>query len=141
SSGRTRRSTGGCTAAGRRGRRRSVARPRQRQTRPTKGMGPGSSRSARSRSPCRTSVPTVEDSSPPGALRTGVGAMNARTAVLGALVVVCGWVAAADAELVACLGDSITYGSGIADRTNDSYPAQLQRILRQYDPAWEVRNF
>jgi sialate O-acetylesterase len=39
------------------------------------------------------------------------------------------------AVLVACVGDSITYGSGIADRTNDSYPAQLQRILREYSPA------
>lgn len=30
---------------------------------------------------------------------------------------------------VACIGNSITYGTGIADRTNDSYPSQLQRLL------------
>jgi lysophospholipase L1-like esterase len=45
------------------------------------------------------------------------------------------------AELVACVGDSITYGSGISDRANNSYPAQLERLLQEYDPAWEVRNF
>lgn len=58
-----------------------------------------------------------------------------------AIVVVCGCAAVAQAKHVACIGDSITYGSGIADRANDSYPAQLQRILRQYDPAWQVSNF
>ncbi|MCF0175250.1 MAG: sialate O-acetylesterase [Bacteroidales bacterium] len=30
---------------------------------------------------------------------------------------------------VACIGDSITYGTGIEDRDNDSYPSQLQRLL------------
>lgn len=39
---------------------------------------------------------------------------------------------------VACVGDSITYGAGIADRAKDSYPAQLQRLL---GPGYEVRNF
>jgi len=29
------------------------------------------------------------------------------------------------------VGDSITYGAGISDRLNDSYPAQLQDILQQ----------
>jgi len=48
---------------------------------------------------------------------------------------------AADARRVACVGDSITYGSGIADRANDSYPAQLEQILKQYDTSWEVDNF
>ncbi len=47
----------------------------------------------------------------------------------------------ARARLVACVGDSITYGAGIANRGADSYPAQLQRVLRGYDPTWEVRNF
>jgi lysophospholipase L1-like esterase len=47
----------------------------------------------------------------------------------------------AEARLVACVGDSITYGSGIADRTHDSYPAQLERMLKEFDPAWEVENF
>jgi len=63
------------------------------------------------------------------------------TAVFLAILVVCGLAGSAQAKLVACVGDSITYGSGIADRANDSYPAQLQRILRQFDLAWEVRNF
>lgn len=39
---------------------------------------------------------------------------------------------------VACVGDSITYGSGIADRDHDGYPAQLGRKLGE---GWEVRNF
>ena len=30
---------------------------------------------------------------------------------------------------VACIGNSITYGSGIADREHDSYPAVLQQLL------------
>jgi len=47
----------------------------------------------------------------------------------------------AGAKRVACVGDSITYGSGIANRARDSYPAQLEQILKQYDTAWEVDNF
>lgn len=39
---------------------------------------------------------------------------------------------------VACIGDSITYGSGIGDRDNDSYPAQLQKMLGD---RYEVRNY
>ena len=39
---------------------------------------------------------------------------------------------------VACVGNSITAGSGIADPAADSYPSQLQRILGN---DWEVRNF
>ena len=43
---------------------------------------------------------------------------------------------------VACIGDSITYGYGIADRANDSYPAQLQKLLDAKEPGkYEVRNF
>jgi len=38
---------------------------------------------------------------------------------------------------VACLGDSITFGARIADRTNASYPARLAAR----DPGLEVRNF
>ena len=30
---------------------------------------------------------------------------------------------------VACVGNSITYGTGIANREHDAYPAQLQRML------------
>jgi len=39
---------------------------------------------------------------------------------------------------VACIGNSITYGSGIDNRPMNSYPAQLQRMLGE---KWEVRNF
>lgn len=39
---------------------------------------------------------------------------------------------------VACLGDSITYGHGIADRENDTYPALLQQ---QLGSRFDVRNF
>ncbi len=39
---------------------------------------------------------------------------------------------------VACIGNSITYGSGIPDRPRDSYPSQLGRMLGD---RWVVRNF
>jgi lysophospholipase L1-like esterase/pimeloyl-ACP methyl ester carboxylesterase len=39
---------------------------------------------------------------------------------------------------VACIGNSITYGSGIDNRPLNSYPAQLQRMLGD---KWVVRNF
>lgn len=39
---------------------------------------------------------------------------------------------------VACVGDSITYGHGIADREHNSYPAQL---ARQLGTNYDVRNF
>ena len=39
---------------------------------------------------------------------------------------------------VACVGNSVTYGTRIADREHDSYPAQLQSMLGD---AYDVRNF
>lgn len=39
---------------------------------------------------------------------------------------------------IACVGDSITFGAGIKDRPNNSYPAQLQALLGN---RFEVRNF
>lgn len=39
---------------------------------------------------------------------------------------------------VACVGNSITYGAGIAAREQNSYPAQLQYYLGE---DYEVRNF
>ncbi|MFP4095501.1 MAG: GDSL-type esterase/lipase family protein [Cyclobacteriaceae bacterium] len=39
---------------------------------------------------------------------------------------------------VACVGDSITYGSSIENREENSYPAQLQKLLGD---GWEVQNF
>lgn len=43
---------------------------------------------------------------------------------------------------VACIGDSITYGTGLENRARDSYPAQLQKLLDAKFPGkYEVRNF
>lgn len=39
---------------------------------------------------------------------------------------------------IACIGNSITYGAGMADRANNNYPNQLQNMLGQ---AYEVKNF
>jgi acyl-CoA thioesterase-1 len=39
---------------------------------------------------------------------------------------------------VACVGNSITFGYGIKDREQDSYPAQLQGLLGN---RWQVMNF
>lgn len=39
---------------------------------------------------------------------------------------------------IACVGDSITYGSGIIERDSLSYPKQLQNILGK---KYEVENF
>jgi acyl-CoA thioesterase-1 len=47
----------------------------------------------------------------------------------------------ANAKLVACVGDSITYGSGISNRDYNSYPAQLGRMLQKFDNQWQVQNF
>ena len=44
----------------------------------------------------------------------------------------------ADPLVVACVGDSITYGHGASDRSTKSYPAQLQALLGD---GWKVLNF
>lgn len=46
--------------------------------------------------------------------------------------------ASADKIKVACIGNSITYGAGIQNREQNSYPAQLQAYLGD---AYEVVNF
>jgi lysophospholipase L1-like esterase len=43
-----------------------------------------------------------------------------------------------DAVRVACVGDSITYGYGVEDRTKNCYPAVLQKLLGE---KYDVRNF
>ena len=49
---------------------------------------------------------------------------------------------AAEKVRVACIGDSITYGLGLANREKESYPAQLQKMLDEKFPGkYEVRNF
>ena len=45
---------------------------------------------------------------------------------------------AADATKVACVGDSITHGSGTKEIKTDAYPAQLGRMLGD---GWSVENF
>ncbi len=43
---------------------------------------------------------------------------------------------------IACVGDSITYGTGLADRNKESYPVRLQQMLDLAFPGqYEVRNF
>ena len=44
---------------------------------------------------------------------------------------------------VACIGDSITFGSGLTDRHKESYPAQLQVMFDEAGGGrkWEVQNF
>ncbi len=39
---------------------------------------------------------------------------------------------------IACVGNSITYGAGMADRENNAYPIQLQNMLGD---VYEVKNF
>jgi lysophospholipase L1-like esterase len=39
---------------------------------------------------------------------------------------------------VACVGDSITYGSGVGDREKNAYPVRLGQMLGD---KWNVRNF
>ncbi len=61
--------------------------------------------------------------------------------LLISVVVLCHGAEIADSNniiRVACIGDSITYGSTIADREQDSYPAQLGRMLGD---RYECRNF
>ncbi len=58
------------------------------------------------------------------------------------LLALAGPTALAAPTKVACVGDSITYGLGIRNRTANSYPAQLQKKLDANAPgAWEVKNF
>lgn len=45
---------------------------------------------------------------------------------------------AQDVIKVACVGNSITYGSGVKDKDKNAYPARLQQMLGN---GYEVRNF
>lgn len=57
------------------------------------------------------------------------------------LVVFIGWAAWLLAQTpvkVACVGNSITYGTGIADRERDAYPVKLQHMLGSH---YRVANF
>jgi acyl-CoA thioesterase-1 len=62
---------------------------------------------------------------------------------LNDLIVLAGFIGKSvpDINLVACVGDSITYGYGISDLVYNSYPAQLGRMLKEYDDQWRTVNF
>ena len=57
---------------------------------------------------------------------------------LGGALLFAGSLRAGEPVRVACIGDSITYGYGLADRENQSYPAQLQALLGD---GYRVGNF
>ena len=68
--------------------------------------------------------------------------MKKSTSIVLALAFIIGLIPdVANAKLVACVGDSITYGTGLSNRNYNSYPAQLARILQGFDSEWETRNF
>lgn len=49
------------------------------------------------------------------------------------------WVLSAQQRIkVACVGNSITYGTGLSDRATQSYPVKLQKLLGE---RYEVENF
>ena len=57
------------------------------------------------------------------------------------LALLCAFAAAAQTDSktrVACVGDSITYGAGVAGRESNSYPAVLGKLLGE---KYEVKNF
>lgn len=58
--------------------------------------------------------------------------------VLFVCLLVCCTLAARQRTKVACVGNSITYGSGLSDRATQSYPVQLQKLLGE---GYEVENF
>lgn len=55
-----------------------------------------------------------------------------------AILLVVPFVRAQDAVRVACVGDSITFGSGLPDRARTTYPLVLDHLLGE---RYEVRNF
>lgn len=61
--------------------------------------------------------------------------------ILFSLLLYIGVVGAQETEKIkiACIGNSITYGSGIKDRAKDSYPAVLNRLLGTNN--YDVRNY
>lgn len=58
--------------------------------------------------------------------------------LLGLFLVVMVGLQAADTIRVACIGNSITFGSGIKNRATDSYPAVLGQMLGS---KYDVKNF
>ena len=71
--------------------------------------------------------------------------MNTRMSIGGkfavaAVVFAMSYVAGAGVR-VACVGDSITYGYGLANRESESYPAQLQKKVSEETGAIFVDTF
>lgn len=64
--------------------------------------------------------------------------MKLKKVILALLVSCTAFTGYAKTLRVACVGNSITYGAGIANREKNSYPAQLQYFLGD---GYEVRNF
>lgn len=61
-----------------------------------------------------------------------------KTLILTLCILFCTALLAQKPVKVACVGNSITYGSGIADREKDAYPVKLQQML---GAGYEVDNF
>jgi len=61
--------------------------------------------------------------------------------ILSLFVLLMFYTGSSQAIKVACVGDSITDGANIPDRQINSYPAQLESMLRKFDNAWETENF
>lgn len=58
--------------------------------------------------------------------------------ILSVCLFVCCALSAQQRMKVACVGNSITYGTGLSDRATQSYPVQLQKLLGE---RYEVGNF
>ena len=68
------------------------------------------------------------------------GALRLVAALVALAAATCAF--AGEKTRVACIGDSITFGAGLRDRANESYPAQLKKALDKLEPGkYEVRNF
>ena len=61
-----------------------------------------------------------------------------RITILLALLLSVLWLDHSSRLRIACVGDSITYGATIKDKSHDSYPARLGKILGQ---GYTVKNF
>jgi lysophospholipase L1-like esterase len=64
---------------------------------------------------------------------------SVKVMILGVIVVFLLSPCGAIAMRVACVGDSDTAGFGL--QLTNSYPSQLERILKHTDNRWETRNF
>lgn len=61
-----------------------------------------------------------------------------QTALFLLCLLLCLPLSSRDKVKVACVGNSVTYGAGLADRDHESYPVRLQEMLGE---DYDVRNF